>query len=60
MRASEHDPQYCMTSEYRRCPQCRRSADRQEIATIVFCLLVTFTCIIPVIPMIIAIILQEW
>lgn len=43
---------------YRACPRCRQRDDRCEIPVIVFCLLVFFTGVCPVIPAVIAIIAQ--
>lgn len=51
-------PEHVDCGKYRACPRCRQVADRWDTVKIVFCLLVFFTGVIPVIPAIIAIILQ--
>lgn len=44
---------------YRGCPRCRQKDDRWELIPIIFSLLVVFSTVIPVIPVIVFIILQE-
>ncbi|AXQ63471.1 hypothetical protein SEA_COMRADE_239 [Streptomyces phage Comrade] len=56
MAKLDHEGDKCYS--YRACARCRQIQDRWDILKVTFCVLVVFTFVIPVIPVIIAIIAQ--
>ena len=53
----DHEGDKCYS--HRACARCRQIEDRWGMLKFIFCILVVFTFVIPVIPAIIAIIIQS-